>query len=81
MEDTTWPHFTLLGQSIGSMYLAWEAMNKCIPDLYIGMLLLLATTTANVDFMYRYHGICIYIPCGIVDWKYTRRSIRPLPDH
>jgi len=36
VEDSTWPRFTLLGQSIGSMYLAWEAMSKLIPDLYIG---------------------------------------------
>ncbi|KAG7088173.1 hypothetical protein E1B28_012192 [Marasmius oreades] len=35
VEDSTWPFFTLLGQSIGSMFLAWEAMNKLIPDLYI----------------------------------------------
>ncbi|ESK97445.1 asparagine-linked glycosylation alpha-mannosyltransferase-like protein [Moniliophthora roreri MCA 2997] len=35
VEDSTWPFFTLLGQSIGSMYLAWEAMGKLIPDLYI----------------------------------------------
>ena len=36
VEDSTWPRFTLLGQSLGSMYLAWEAMSKLIPDLYIG---------------------------------------------
>ncbi|KAF9066173.1 glycosyltransferase family 4 protein [Rhodocollybia butyracea] len=35
IEDSTWPYFTLLGQSVGSMYLAWEAMSKLIPDLYI----------------------------------------------
>ncbi|KAJ4002142.1 mannosyltransferase [Lentinula boryana] len=35
VEDSTWPYFTLLGQSLGSMYLAWEAMSKLIPDLYI----------------------------------------------
>ncbi|RDB14695.1 GDP-Man:Man(3)GlcNAc(2)-PP-Dol alpha-1,2-mannosyltransferase [Hypsizygus marmoreus] len=35
IEDSTWPRFTLLGQSFGSMYLAWEAMTKLIPDLYI----------------------------------------------
>jgi len=37
IEDTTWPVFTLLGQSIGSMYLAWEAVSRFIPDLFIGM--------------------------------------------
>lgn len=36
VEDSSWPRFTLLGQSIGSMYLAWEAMTKLMPDLYIG---------------------------------------------
>ncbi|GLB38552.1 putative ALG11 mannosyltransferase N-terminus [Lyophyllum shimeji] len=35
VEDSTWPRFTMLGQSLGSMYLAWEAMSKLIPDLYI----------------------------------------------
>lgn len=36
VEDSAWPRMTLLGQSLGSMYLAWEAMSKLIPDLYIG---------------------------------------------
>ncbi|RPD56623.1 mannosyltransferase [Lentinus tigrinus ALCF2SS1-7] len=35
VEDSTWPRFTLLGQSIGSMYLVWEAMTHLIPDLFI----------------------------------------------
>ncbi|TFY57112.1 hypothetical protein EVJ58_g7226 [Rhodofomes roseus] len=35
VEDSAWPRFTLLGQSLGSMYLAWEAMSKLIPDLFI----------------------------------------------
>ncbi|KAI0299360.1 mannosyltransferase [Multifurca ochricompacta] len=35
VEDRAWPRFTLLGQSLGSMYLAWEAMSKFVPDLYI----------------------------------------------
>lgn len=36
VEDSTWPFFTLLGQSIGSMCLAWEAMTELMPDLFIG---------------------------------------------
>ncbi|KAI0727902.1 mannosyltransferase [Fomitopsis betulina] len=35
VEDSAWPRFTLLGQSLGSMYLAWEAMSQLIPDLFI----------------------------------------------
>lgn len=38
VEDNAWPRFTLVGQSLGSMYLAWEAMSKFVPDLYIGEL-------------------------------------------
>jgi alpha-1,2-mannosyltransferase len=39
VEDSTWPRFTLLGQSIGSMILAAEAFTTLLPDLYIGELL------------------------------------------
>ncbi|KAI8986146.1 mannosyltransferase [Trametes punicea] len=35
VEDSAWPRFTLLGQSVGSMYLAYEAMTSLIPDLFI----------------------------------------------
>ncbi|KAF7798297.1 hypothetical protein EIP86_009517 [Pleurotus ostreatoroseus] len=35
VEDSSWSHFTLLGQSLGSMVLAWEAMSALIPDLFI----------------------------------------------
>ncbi len=37
VEDSSWPRFTILGQSIGSMVLAWEGISKLIPDIYIGM--------------------------------------------
>ncbi|KAI0267331.1 mannosyltransferase [Gloeopeniophorella convolvens] len=35
VEDSAWPRFTLLGQSLGSMYLGWEAITKFVPDLFI----------------------------------------------
>lgn len=31
-----WPRVTLLGQSIGSIVLCYEAMNALVPDVYIG---------------------------------------------
>lgn len=34
-----YPHFTLLGQSLGSLILGWEAINKVIPDLFFGTFL------------------------------------------
>jgi hypothetical protein len=37
VEDRSWPRFTLVGQSLGSMYLAWEALSKFVPDIYIGV--------------------------------------------
>lgn len=33
--SNTWPHFTLLGQSIGSIILAYEAFTLLVPDIFI----------------------------------------------
>lgn len=35
VEAKKYPYFTLLGQSIGSMWLALEALNKLQPDIFI----------------------------------------------
>ncbi|KAM0309360.1 hypothetical protein ACHAO8_009108 [Botrytis cinerea] len=32
---STWPHFTLLGQSIGSLILAWDAFSLVAPDIFV----------------------------------------------
>lgn len=32
---STWPHFTLLGQSLGSIVLAYEAFTFLVPDVFI----------------------------------------------
>ncbi|KAK2592947.1 asparagine-linked glycosylation protein [Conoideocrella luteorostrata] len=32
---STWPNFTLLGQSLGSMILAWDAFSLLVPDIFI----------------------------------------------
>ncbi|KJZ80164.1 GDP-Man:Man(3)GlcNAc(2)-PP-Dol alpha-1,2-mannosyltransferase [Hirsutella minnesotensis 3608] len=32
---SSWPYFTLLGQSIGSIVLAWEAFTMLVPDIFI----------------------------------------------
>ncbi|TQN70521.1 GDP-Man:Man(3)GlcNAc(2)-PP-Dol alpha-1,2-mannosyltransferase, partial [Colletotrichum shisoi] len=32
---STWPHFTLLGQSLGSVVLAWDAFQLLVPDIFI----------------------------------------------
>ncbi|XP_069011263.1 GDP-Man:Man(3)GlcNAc(2)-PP-Dol alpha-1,2-mannosyltransferase-like [Embiotoca jacksoni] len=35
VEASSYPHFTLLGQSAGSMFLGWEALTAYVPDLYV----------------------------------------------
>ncbi|KAJ6659254.1 hypothetical protein lerEdw1_019300 [Lerista edwardsae] len=35
VEASLYPHLTLLGQSLGSLCLGWEALMKCVPDVYI----------------------------------------------
>ncbi|KAF3931890.1 hypothetical protein ABW19_dt0209506 [Dactylella cylindrospora] len=35
VSASAWPRFTLLGQSIGSILLAWEAFGMLVPDVYI----------------------------------------------
>lgn len=35
VEPSLFPHFTLLGQSVGSIFLGWEALVEFVPDLYI----------------------------------------------
>ena len=35
VEASMYPYFTLLGQSIGSMLLGWEALNCYLPDIFV----------------------------------------------
>ena len=35
VEPSLFPHFTLLGQSVGSVFLGWDALTQCVPDLYV----------------------------------------------
>lgn len=32
---STWPHFTLAGQSLGSVILAWDAFSLVVPDVFV----------------------------------------------
>ncbi|KAF8848296.1 glycosyltransferase family 4 protein [Acephala macrosclerotiorum] len=32
---STWPHFTLLGQSLGSLIMAWDAFSLLTPDIFV----------------------------------------------
>ncbi|KAF4007239.1 Glycosyl transferases group 1 family protein [Saccharomyces cerevisiae] len=35
VDSSTWKHFTLIGQAIGSMILAFESIIQCPPDIWI----------------------------------------------
>ncbi|XP_019161636.1 PREDICTED: GDP-Man:Man(3)GlcNAc(2)-PP-Dol alpha-1,2-mannosyltransferase [Ipomoea nil] len=35
IEETTYPRFTMIGQSFGSIYLSWEALSKFTPLFYL----------------------------------------------
>ncbi|CAI4036055.1 hypothetical protein SMKI_14G2710 [Saccharomyces mikatae IFO 1815] len=35
VDSSTWKHFTLIGQAIGSMLLAFESIIQCPPDIWI----------------------------------------------
>ncbi|KAI8447131.1 family 4 glycosyltransferase [Phakopsora pachyrhizi] len=35
VEASTWPRFTIIGQSIGSILLGYEAFTRLVPDIYI----------------------------------------------
>uniref|UniRef100_A0A672H2E4 GDP-Man:Man(3)GlcNAc(2)-PP-Dol alpha-1,2-mannosyltransferase n=1 Tax=Salarias fasciatus TaxID=181472 RepID=A0A672H2E4_SALFA len=35
VEPSLFPHFTLLGQSVGSIFLGWEALTSFVPDVYV----------------------------------------------
>ena len=35
VHASKWPHFTLLGQSVGSLILGWEAFNLIVPDVLV----------------------------------------------
>lgn len=53
VEPNLFPHFTLLGQSIGSIFLGWEALTEFVPDLYIDSMGYAFTLP-----LFRYFGGC-----------------------
>ncbi|XP_022800947.1 GDP-Man:Man(3)GlcNAc(2)-PP-Dol alpha-1,2-mannosyltransferase-like [Stylophora pistillata] len=53
VEASTYPRFTLLGQSFGSMILGWEALNSYLPDIFVDTMGYAFTLP-----MFRYLGGC-----------------------
>jgi alpha-1,2-mannosyltransferase len=79
----SYPYFTMLGQSIGSMFLAWEAMIMRCPDVLIGMLLiLLANPRLLIAVHGRHNGICLHLPRVQAAWPLPSCDVlRPLSYH
>ena len=90
VEDRSWPRFTLVGQSLGSMYLAWEALSKFIPDLYIGVCCLPSFIAGTIPLTLRdtpafsfrrYDGVCFYLSRRRVACWHSHRRICALSYH
>lgn len=79
VEDHTWKRFTLLGQSIGSLWLGLEAASALLPDLYIGTFIH-ATSCLSKLMMGRYDGLRLYIP-PLYAPRHPSRRIRALSDY
>ncbi|XP_061654965.1 GDP-Man:Man(3)GlcNAc(2)-PP-Dol alpha-1,2-mannosyltransferase isoform X1 [Phyllopteryx taeniolatus] len=59
VEPSLFPHFTLLGQSMGSIFLGWEALTEFVPDIYIDSMGYAFTLP-----LFRYLGgcgVCTYV--------------------
>ncbi|CAO3569185.1 unnamed protein product [Mortierella alpina] len=56
IEDAKWPRFTLIGQSIGSMVLGWEALKRVVPDIWID----------SMGYAFTYPAARIFGGCQVV---------------
>lgn len=63
------------------MFLAWEAMSKLIPDLYIGWHHVSDRFLLTQSYLCRHYGLRVYISRSFSSWSYSGRRVRALPDH
>ncbi|KAF9929394.1 asparagine-linked glycosylation protein [Linnemannia zychae] len=56
IENSQWPRFTLIGQSIGSMILGWEALKCVVPDVWID----------SMGYAFTYPAARIFGGCQVV---------------
>ncbi|TDZ31162.1 GDP-Man:Man(3)GlcNAc(2)-PP-Dol alpha-1,2-mannosyltransferase [Colletotrichum spinosum] len=57
---STWPHFTLLGQSLGSLVLAWDAFQLLVPDIFVDTMGY-AFALGLCKFLFRNVPTCAYV--------------------
>lgn len=66
VEDAHWPRFTLLGQSLGSLILVWEALTSFAPDLYLGGSVSSCVARVKADYRVDTMGYAFTYP--LVQW-------------
>ncbi|XP_075995125.1 GDP-Man:Man(3)GlcNAc(2)-PP-Dol alpha-1,2-mannosyltransferase isoform X2 [Genypterus blacodes] len=81
LEPHIFPHFTLLGQSVGSVLLGWEALTQLVPDLYVD-----STGYAFTLPLFRYLGGCrvgsyVHYPTISTDMLSVVRDRNPRFNH
>lgn len=82
VEDSTWPRFTLIGQSLGSIYLVLEAVKEFIPDLFVGEIIELIFIVFITFLTFcRYNGLRIHILPRSAFLSNSCWRIRALPNY
>ncbi|RFU23901.1 hypothetical protein B7463_g12435, partial [Scytalidium lignicola] len=78
---STWPHFTLLGQSIGSLVLAWDAFSFLAPDIFIDTMgYAFASGLSKILFPDMPTGAYVHYPTISTDMLGSLDSSSPLGD-
>ncbi|XP_035267628.1 GDP-Man:Man(3)GlcNAc(2)-PP-Dol alpha-1,2-mannosyltransferase [Anguilla anguilla] len=81
VEAAVYPHFTLLGQSVGSIFLGWEALTEFVPDVYLDSMGYAFTLP-----LFRYLGGCwvgsyVHYPTVSTDMLAVVRERNPRFNH
>ncbi|KAJ8282207.1 hypothetical protein COCON_G00047260 [Conger conger] len=81
VEAAVYPHFTLLGQSVGSVFLGWEALTEFVPDVYLDSMGYAFTLP-----LFRYLGGCrvgsyVHYPTVSTDMLAVVRERNPRFNH
>ncbi|KAL0341256.1 UNVERIFIED_CONTAM: GDP-Man:Man(3)GlcNAc(2)-PP-Dol alpha-1,2-mannosyltransferase [Sesamum radiatum] len=81
VEETTYPRFTMIGQSLGSLYLSWEALCKFTPVYYFDTSGVFFSQCKAVYYklfslMYGIVGSCAHV--AMVNSSWTQSHIQKL---
>ena len=57
LSPDRWPRFTMLGQSAGSIYVAWECVNQVLPEVWFSPVIMFSKL--NEIFLGYFDPVCI----------------------